>query len=466
MKQWVELLFAGLVLGGPILFFPFLLLVYCCCRRQQTSMKTTINFTDPVTTTSHSEKLEAGLSKFNLPLSNSNSNSNSNPKDKLRFHQRHEHHHQHHYHQRHAFHWDEHPRLITDAAENGWSRFAFCCLTSSRSSQYWSLCGTVQQHEVDYDDDDNNWDIPLGASESMQIVKLNPSISSSSYAKMSLPLPGPPLSISSSFPQEAYFEITILNLQMNAVHHNRPVSKQHSKSDRMKLIQDNSFQDQSDLDELSQSGYFASPTSRSEAVVFSLGLSVDVVGGIPPTKSSMLPGTYPGSIGFHSNGSVHLDGMKLVFESERTEWGGVNRVIGLGFNPRKKKVLLTVDSELVHIIHCNSDAYKSPLYPVLAANDAGVTVLVNMGQRGFRYAPANAQRTPNPCFFRSPAAPDVTTPGAASMLGSEDSRELFSVGTLGSEKYDIATMNSVNNSSSKKSGNATDAESDLFEIVL
>ncbi|PKU86847.1 hypothetical protein MA16_Dca027927 [Dendrobium catenatum] len=61
-----------------------------------------------------------------------------------------------------------------------------------------------------------------------------------------------------------------------------------------------------------------------------------------------LPGTFPRSIGFHFDGSVYLDGRKL--ESEKEEWADVNRVIGCGFAPRKKNVLFTVDSQVVHVL--------------------------------------------------------------------------------------------------------------------
>lgn len=154
-----------------------------------------------------------------------------------------------------------------------------------------------------------------------------------------------------------------------------------------------------------------------------------------------------------------------MFESEAAQWNGVNKVIGLGYNPSKQMVFLTIDSELVRVIHCNSDIYKHPLYPVISANTE-VMVLINLGQSAFKYAPANARRTTNPCFIRS--SPDVTVSTIAGNY--EDSRELFSVGRLESDWYDIM-MKSKNKGSTKTSvGNGdesiADADSDLFEISL
>jgi len=173
---------------------------------------------------------------------------------------------------------------------------------------------------------------------------------------------------------------------------------------------------------------------------------------------------------------IHI-GLKLVSESEKTDWAGVNRVIGCGFNPSKKKVFFTVDSELVHVIKCNSDAFKNPLYPILSSN-SDVMVLVNLGQAAFKYAPANAHRTPNPCFIRS--SPSCN---GGSAIGYEDSRELFSMGRIDYDWLDddkrsksAGNTNSKNScrSSRKGSGNWEDAsvavdidgESDLFEISL
>lgn len=183
-------------------------------------------------------------------------------------------------------------------------------------------------------------------------------------------------------------------------------------------------------------------------------------------SNQFMPGTFPGSIGFHSDGSVYLDGKKLVFESEKAEWADVNRVIGCGFAPRKKKVFFTVDSQLVHVIRCSSEVYSSPLYPVLAA-DADAMILVNLGQAPFKYAPTNATRTQNPCFLR-------LSSGRRPPAGSIDSRELFSVTRMEADWSEHGkrskNQNNYYSSSSKKSNGYLDdgleAESDLFEISL
>ena len=92
--------------------------------------------------------------------------------------------------------------------------------------------------------------------------------------------------------------------------------------------------------------------------------------------------------------------MKLAYESEKSAWAGVDKVVGCGFEPTKRKVYFTVDGQLVHAVSCNADAFSSPLYPVLASS-FDVMALVNLGQSKFRYVPANARRTANPCFVRS-----------------------------------------------------------------
>lgn len=155
-----------------------------------------------------------------------------------------------------------------------------------------------------------------------------------------------------------------------------------------------------------------------------------------------------------------LSGIKLVFESEKEEWGRIDKVIGCGYNPSQKKVFLTVDSELLHEIHCKSEEFGTPLYPTLAAN-SDIRVLVNFGQSVFKYAPANLQRTPNPCFI----GPLANSPA----LGYEDSKELFSMGRIDSQWLNRSTTRGhyiYGNSTNRGSDFDEVSEGDLFEIVL
>ena len=105
--------------------------------------------------------------------------------------------------------------------------------------------------------------------------------------------------------------------------------------------------------------------------------------------------------------------MKLVYESDKSSWVGVDKVVGCGFEPAKRKVFFTVDGQLVHAVSCNAEAFSSPLYPVLASS-FDVMALVNLGQGKFRYAPANARRTANPCFVRAASAVDDARGGSGS----------------------------------------------------
>lgn len=158
--------------------------------------------------------------------------------------------------------------------------------------------------------------------------------------------------------------------------------------------------------------------------------------------------------------SFVLAGIKLISESETQEWGRNEKVIGCGYNPSKKKVFLTVDSEVVHEIHCKSEEFETPLYPTLAAN-GDITVLVNFGQTEFEYAPANMQRISNPCF---------TSPLANSPLLSYDDKELFSIGRINSQWRNRSTTRGhyMHGSSTNRGTRDFDeiSEGDLFEIVL
>lgn len=138
----------------------------------------------------------------------------------------------------------------------------------------------------------------------------------------------------------------------------------------------------------------------------------------------------------------------------------MDKVIGCGYDPRQKKVFFTIDSELVHVIHCKSEEFGSPLYPTIAAN-VDVLVLVNFGQSAFTYTAANANRTSNPCFI----GPVVnSSPAAAAALGYEDSKELFSMGRIDSQWLNRSSTKCGHNNAASEFDE--ESEADLFDIVL
>ncbi|XP_044510024.1 uncharacterized protein LOC123228639 [Mangifera indica] len=369
------------------------------------------------------------------------------------------------------FNWADHPALVTDAVENGWSRFGFTNYTSSSPSSRSSLLGLCAVSDSGRETQtDISWEVCQGSADFMQKIRLNsglknvninnPSMSAASVIRTALPLPGPPL-VNSAFPQEAFFEITILH----SCDAHESIGK-FREGEKIKLIQENSNENANseslvhvtsthNINKIEELKLAGKDDSKGEAVMLSLGLTA---GGSLPLR---LPGSYQGSIGFNSNGSVYLDGIKLAFESEKTEWGRADKVIGCGFDPGQKKVFFTVDTELVHVIHCKSEEFGSPLYPTIAAN-YDVMVLVNFGQSAFTYAPANAQRTSNPCFI----GPLVNSPAAA--LGYEDSKELFSMGRIDSQWLNRSTTKAGNGPGNhdRRSDFDEESEADLFEIVL
>ncbi|CAN4122647.1 unnamed protein product [Withania somnifera] len=381
------------------------------------------------------------------------------------------------------FNWSDHPSLVTDAVENGWSRFAFTTYAPSPSvrSSTRSLLGScgVGENGNELFEVDMSWEICQGSADFMQKVRFNAGVkklskssnfmSASSVVKTSLPLPGPHLG-NSSFPQESYFEITILpwNQDNNNLEIMGKAKEDKLDLEKIKLIREDSSNSKANSESLvhvTSSHHHHRHKKNQEPnenlksdqfIVLSIGLTC---GGSLPLK---FPGSYPGSIGFNSNGSVFLDGMKLVFESQREEWGKAEKVIGCGYNPSQKKVFFTVDSLLVHEIRCKSEEFGNPLYPTLASN-GDILVLVNLGQSLFRYPPANLQRTPNPCFI------GPMMENNSPILGYEDSKELFSMGRIDAQWLNRSNTRSNNNTvNSLKQVLDYDLESegDLFEIVL
>jgi len=211
------------------------------------------------------------------------------------------------------FSWNDHPYLASDAIENGWSRFAFTSYMSnisskkSTSSTLLGSCGGSDEYGRE-NEAEISWEVCQGSNEFMQKIRLNPGLkecffhpnnSSSSVASVirtSLPLPGPFLG-NHAFPQEAYFEITVLYSSWNGDY--ELVGRR--EGEKTKLLIEDSSNDEGDLksvEEMKVEG----KGGISETVMLSLGLTGG--GGVP----LRVPGTYPRSIGFNSNGSVFLDG--------------------------------------------------------------------------------------------------------------------------------------------------------------
>ncbi|KAF6151506.1 hypothetical protein GIB67_016318 [Kingdonia uniflora] len=361
------------------------------------------------------------------------------------------------------FNWADNPSLISEAVETGWARFAFTStfMTSSPSTRSMFLGLCVSGDDGGEREANISWEVCPGSADFMQKIRLNPGLKRTNtntplgVIKTSLPLPGPPLE--NSFPQEAYFEITILSSQLEGTQGSNSVKE----GERTKLIQqvvDVNAQVVL-LDHVPSKNRVCESKlgNKEEGRTVAVGLTV---GNSPPSK---LPGSYYGSIGFYSNGSVYLDGIKLVSETQKAEWGTTEKVIGCGFDPRQRRVFFTVDLEVVHIINCKSKEFTSPLYPTLAAN-VDITVLVNLGQSTFKYDPANAHRTPNPCFVGSKGNDRDAT------LGYEDSRELFSMGRIDSQWLNRSTPKSSRNYNGSGDNASIDiyeeSDGDLFEIVL
>lgn len=245
------------------------------------------------------------------------------------------------------FNWSDNPSLVTDAVENGWSRFAFTTYTSSPSIRsarsLLGVCGTGGDQTIDTEVD-ISWEVCQGSADFMQKIRLNSGLkkinsttnydSSVSVIKTALPLPGPLLGNSSSFPQEAYFEITVLSCGGGEDDYEFVKEEGKVEGDKIKLIQEG-FNAKANSESLvhvsSCSSYgFGQGNSNNNnslkveelkiiikedekrgnedgVVMLSVGLTG---GGSLPLK---IPGGYPGSVGFNSNGSVFLDGMYVLF---------------------------------------------------------------------------------------------------------------------------------------------------------
>ncbi|KAH9297271.1 hypothetical protein KI387_028953 [Taxus chinensis] len=363
----------------------------------------------------------------------------------------------HHYHLQ-GFSWRDHPSLIAEIVEHGWVTFGFTkTYTPSSPGNFWGIYSRFSNRggvEAEI-----TWEMESGA-DYLQKIRLHPGLPTKKNMNVllpvqsmqaALPLPGPSFG-ELSFPQEAYFEITIL--AENGVH-----SESFEENDVSKLISQ-PFSSDKHLQHMSsvmtptnvsvdlESNYkvvgvgkksprssykdthsqFTSLDPTDSPKVLSLGLAV---GGRALYR---LPGCEPGSVGFHSTGFVFLNGMVHLDDnqeqhksaSKKRAWGDLNTVIGCGFDPANKRVFYTLNGEQVYSLICNGDEFHHPLYPTIAAN-YDVTVLVNYGQKQFECLHANDQRVANPCFRKPPQTSSLQL---VSRSVNEDSGEFFSMGRI------------------------------------
>ncbi|RWV80119.1 hypothetical protein GW17_00058653, partial [Ensete ventricosum] len=328
MKPWMEIL--AMALAGAIVFLLLPLLFWCRLRRRL--VPRTAGASPP-------QSLQSGIARLQHARG-----SNTSGKPGRLFH--------HHLHHRPSqgqdqdqlptpFCWNDHPGLVVEAVENGWSRFVFAAGRSPdhlhpRCAPVWGLCVVCDGGS---DSLETGWEVPIGSADFLQTVRLNPRARRSgstgispllhgesiSIARMLLPLPGPSLRVS-SFPQDAYFEVTILYLKPHQQQHSSSRASRRAKagaggdSERAKLIADNSSESPSDAtahDTVTPTVVdINSPNQGTKSTkeeggkqrhgsLLSLGLTH---GGSLPSRPS--PGTYRGSVGFHSDGSLHLDGKR------------------------------------------------------------------------------------------------------------------------------------------------------------
>ncbi|KAJ7279220.1 hypothetical protein O6H91_Y378800 [Diphasiastrum complanatum] len=251
------------------------------------------------------------------------------------------------------FEWKKYPNQMADAIDRGWTAFALSYASvpsgPSMSPIPWKLCSTKGPSDEAFLPE-VIWGMAGPEAELVQLIRLNPGMSfqesllfSVQTLQSALPLPGPSIG-QSSFPQEAYFEISILlegtqkknwfsfngyveDSRKKLIAKNTPsssiiecntvVSKHRSfsvddfeseadseyKGELRKLIQKRGHQiDPAKKDASNHMQSNGETTEQNENQVVAVGLTAK---GAP---SFYLPGTYWGSVGFQSNGKILLNG--------------------------------------------------------------------------------------------------------------------------------------------------------------
>lgn len=301
MPRWAHLtagILSVVVLSSLLLIF---LRRWCCLRQQENT--TTLNVASPI----RSDSFQARISKLHQTslihqldtsdikrrgnINNYTVSRNATTKPG-------------------SFIWTDHPALVTEAVENGWMRFGFVVHASSPlvtgASPRSALLGLCTTAGVASGSDDSGvvitWEVSNSSIDFTQTIKFNQVIAKNTLIVLqaALPLPGPQL-LSSAFPQEAYFEITILEIlqRRHGFGEAGDVGCDVVKGEKTKLFKNE------ELKLVKRREW----DGENDEAVLSLGLAT---GGFVGACETRLPGKFPASIGFQSDGAVYLDG-KLLF---------------------------------------------------------------------------------------------------------------------------------------------------------
>ncbi|KAJ7567169.1 hypothetical protein O6H91_02G134700 [Diphasiastrum complanatum] len=400
------------------------------------------------------------------------------------------------------FEWTKHPSQMADALDRGWTAFAlsYSCIPPgpSVSPMPWNICTKGSLDEAFLPE--IHWGITGPGAELVQLIRLNPRVGlqesflpSVQTLQSALPLPGPSFE-PNSFPQEAYFELTILS-NGTGQKRNSFSYEVYVEDDRLILIPDNisssmiessaegenyncfsvdNFDSDANSDQktaaskelLEKRGHQVGLPTEDDAkhiqssgeTMKEINTRVIAVGLTAESASSFhLPGTYWGSIGFQSNGKILLNGTSCTqegskFYAERRFETTVNTTLGCGYYPPSKKVFFTLNGELMAEVIGTESEFGQPLYVAVGSN-FDTTVMVNFGQAPFVYGPANNQRAANPSGWK---------PFLKFSKSRENSGDFFTMSTVDSRPSDSTTFEETEHS---HAFSVTDS-SDCFEIVL
>ncbi|KAI5058594.1 hypothetical protein GOP47_0026764 [Adiantum capillus-veneris] len=305
-----------------------------------------------------------------------------------------------------AFKWADHPHLVAEAVEHGWSTFAFAFanMDAPIPPKLWESCTRSSYIPDKLGQPELSWEVNGASSEYMQKIRLNPSLVNSNKREVyfggllstvqslqtTLPLPGPPLG-PLSFPQESYYEITVFGSNGNLdpgfaelshssfnenEHAHLIASSKHrscASSDvpPSRVIEINTQKKPSTNDtsikesSISVENLAAGAANLKEDVVdaitlqlatseqqiFAIGLAA---GSTPPFR---LPGSDTASIGFFSNGRIFMNGKEQKKQEgwQRRIWGPTTValmpvIVGCGFDPSARRLFFTLNGEMVENI--------------------------------------------------------------------------------------------------------------------
>ena len=100
-------------------------------------------------------------------------------------------------------------------------------------------------------------------------------------------------------------------------------------------------------------------------------------------RPNSLPGRIDGSIGFHSSGSIYLNGTEI----KQNHKFGTMDIVGCGWEiGGESRVIFTCNKKIVYISNCSFGSIGESCFPSIGLEEMGTSIKANFGSNDFQFS--------------------------------------------------------------------------------